>query len=57
MGGPSVCVGGGPPKMITCGAWCDKYKHGSTQCKYTHPQGCMKKYGSLKAPVRDRPPQ
>lgn len=52
--GPSGCFEG----RMTCEAWCKKYRERANQasCQRTHDQSCMKKYGSLKVCVNDRPP-
>jgi hypothetical protein len=42
---------------VTCEQWCDTWRGGSQVCKHTHEASCMKKYGSLKACVRDGPPK
>ena len=48
----SACSAG----MMTCEAWCDKYRGGSSDCKFTHSGSCQNRYGNLKQCVGAGPP-
>jgi hypothetical protein len=53
---PPPAAGGCPGGKITCAAWCDKYRENAQACKYTSPESCVHRHGSVSRCVDDISP-